>query len=541
MKQKIRIVIIAVALIALCGVAIMSGISLPKSVSASTSGFQEQMALPTDIHVLLEVQQFSSATIDDNFADNVVLVVLNKEATFSNSRSRSFSEINYTRIDDLTELTSNIVEKQQRAERTRDWGALQSRADSNMLVETDNFRRILRIELEERCKQNVLNAIRLLETRGDVLYVGPDYIMRPLSSSFQVHPSPAPIHYAHQWSFDNIDLQYAWNITAGSSDIRVGVIDSGIDITHPDLVDRVCTYLSRDFSFNDNPDPFFDDAGHGTHVAGIIGANRDMGVPGVIGVAWDVTLVSLKFMHNRTGNSSNALMAIDFATYKGIEILNFSAGWWDSDPGQFSEYVYSLYRAIQNFPGLFIAAAGNNGYDNDANGTFPTNYRLTNLISVGSLSRNNDRSWFSNWGVNTVDVFAPSGDFDFETGDVILSTFPELYYGLFSWEFYTSFAKGYALTSGTSMAAPHVAGVAALIMSAHPNLSARQVRNAILDGAIPTEITLPNGSTQNVVRLNAYYALLAAADTGPRFIYIESTSSYAVCLVDATDEIVYSL
>jgi serine protease len=181
---------------------------------------------------------------------------------------------------------------------------------------------------KESTKENVLNSIRILEKRNDIQYVGPNFIHEIAVN----HPVPVPTYYSEQWAINHIQLPDAWNVTTGSNKVKVGVIDTGIDGTHPDLVDRITNELHMDFRGAtsvsllipvDN-DPAYLGGGHGSHVAGIIGANRNYGTPGIIGVCWNVELVSLRIAENGAWFVDNAILAVNYGTSKKLDILNYS-------------------------------------------------------------------------------------------------------------------------------------------------------------------------------------------------------------------------
>ena len=294
----------------------------------------------------------------------------------------------------------------------------------------------------------------------------------------------------------DIDAPEAWDSTTGSSSVIVAVIDSGIDYVHPDLAaniwinpgeiagngrdedrnGKVDDIRGWDFANKDN-DPF-DDNGHGTHVAGIIGAVGDNAL-GVVGICWAVKMVPLKiFDANGSAVSSNFIAALSYALAKGIKLANYSGG----------GYEYSILQdyAIQqaNESGLLlVVAAGNETIDNDgATPSYPASYNLPNIISVASTHLRDGRSSFSNYGATSVDLGAP--------GEDIGSTYP---------------GNLYAYLSGTSMAAPHVTGAAALIWSHRPTLSHTQVK-ALLLASVDPMATL-SGTTVTGGRLNIAGAL----------------------------------
>ncbi|MGI9448567.1 MAG: S8 family serine peptidase, partial [Pirellulales bacterium] len=299
----------------------------------------------------------------------------------------------------------------------------------------------------------------------------------------------------------DIDATDAWDITTGSRDVVIGVIDSGVDITHPDLAANIWVNPGEtpNNGVDDDGNGFIDDVngwdfydddnspndgnGHGTHVAGTIGAvgNNNLGI---VGVNWQVSLLPLRFLGNDgSGWTSDAVAAVNYATMLkrdfDINVAATNNSWGGGG------YSRTLDRAIQaaNDEGImFIAAAGNQGTNNDANPSYPTNYSSPNVISVAALNRSDNLASFSNYGATTVDVGAP--------GVSIYSTLPGNSYGFFS---------------GTSMAAPHVAGVVGLLNAAKPGISVTEVNNAILNTVDPLQSL--NGKTLTGGRVNAASAL----------------------------------
>lgn len=295
-----------------------------------------------------------------------------------------------------------------------------------------------------------------------------------------------------QWGLDKIQIEKAWEKTVGKREIKVGVIDTGIDITHGDLNNCVDRELSKSFldkneSFEGrdaygNPiprydDPFYDISGHGTHVAGIIAADSNNSY-GMVGVAPNITLVSLRVTNiNEKNDLKDVEEAILYAEEIGIDILNYSAG------GQYSKDVED---AIKNFSGLFVCAAGNSYQNNDKLGHYPSNLKLSNLIAVGA-SDENDQIWKSketsggsNYGLKNVDLFAP--------GDNIISTYPIMICdGTYRTKYLDSYHDDYHLedgfhySTGTSMAAPFVTAVAALLLSSDYSYTPEALKTIILD------------------------------------------------------------
>lgn len=331
----------------------------------------------------------------------------------------------------------------------------------------------------------------------------------------------------------DINATFAWNIAKGSKKILVAVLDTGIDYRHPDLVDNYWTnpgesesqddgedlssngldddgngYID-DFrgwnAYDDNNDPM-DGHGHGTHVAGTIGARGNNGI-GVTGVNWEVSLVAVKiFSDSGLTNTAAIVTGIDYSTAIGVDVTNNSWG-----GGAYSEAIYEAISRANDAGILFVAAAGNSSSDNDRAPHYPSSYELPNIIGVASTDRNDRLSSFSSYGKTTVHVAAPGSD--------IFSTIPN---------------GGYGFKSGTSMATPHVTGLVALVKSHFPEASHLQIKDRILS----TSSKLPQ--LENFVmhgRIDAYSALeedeippsqpdkLAILSTGLRSLHLSWQAS----------------
>jgi len=284
----------------------------------------------------------------------------------------------------------------------------------------------------------------------------------------------------------------AWNAnhTCGNTPVYVGVVDEGILISHPDLKANIWTNpYDRANGADDDGNGYVDDVNgynffdnnnnvngsateqHGTHVAGIIGAQGN-NAAGIAGMCWNIKIIPAKFMDAKGGTLANAIRAIDYLTNlklkKNLRIVAINNSW--GGPGQSLALQQAIERA-NDADILFVAAAGNGdangiGVNNDVTPTYPANYKTANVISVASIDQNGMLSKFSNYGATSVHLAAPGGN--------ILSTIP------------TASGAGYGYMSGTSMAAPHVTAAIALYAATHPLAKAPEIKAAILNGVRKT-------------------------------------------------------
>ena len=282
---------------------------------------------------------------------------------------------------------------------------------------------------------------------------------------------PNDLKFPFQWGLSSpngvdIDAPAAWQLTTGNPTTVVAVIDSGIDVNHPDLagqlwnnpVANVDGYPGdyHGWNFVDNNGNIADQNGHGTHVAGIIAAAGNNGY-GVAGVDWGARLMVLKFIGaNGDGSVDDAVRAIYYAVQHGARVINAS---WGGDAYDQSLVDAISYAGAHNV--VFVTAAGNDSVDNDVVTSYPASVRLPNTISVAAVDQSGNLADFSNYGARTVDIAAP--------GVNILSDYP----------------GGFEVLSGTSMSAPFVTGVVALLAGQHPEYTAAQLVQRVVGTARP--------------------------------------------------------
>lgn len=322
-------------------------------------------------------------------------------------------------------------------------------------------------------------AIQTLSQKsGVVRYAEPDEIVH--SSLTPNDPS-----FSNEWGMNNtgqtggtahadISAPSAWGIINSSPNVVVAVIDTGIDFNHPDLSANIWTNphpgslsgYSNDlhgWNFYANTNSPQDDNFHGTHVSGTIGAVGNNGV-GVAGVTWHVQIMPLKFLSSSgSGYTSDAVDAITYATAMGAKIMSNSWG-----GGAYSQSLKDAIDAANNAGILFVAAAGNNGANNDTVPFYPACYASSNIISVAATDANDNLASFSDYGQSSVQIAAP--------GVGIYSTLPTTQTAAMTSEGLTT---SYGTLSGTSMATPVVSGASALALAQTPTLTVAQLKSLI--------------------------------------------------------------
>ncbi|MGK5083920.1 S8 family peptidase [Bdellovibrionota bacterium FG-1] len=309
----------------------------------------------------------------------------------------------------------------------------------------------------------------------------------------------------------HISAVEAWKLEEGSRQVVVAVIDTGIDANHKDLNVNIWHDPNQKHSqvygwnfVNDKANPV-DDHGHGTHVAGIIGAVADP-LSGVSGVAHRVSIMAVKYYSDANPgpvNLRNTIRAINYAIDHGAQIINYSGG-----GPEFSEDEYLALKRAESKDILVVSAAGNEHQNTDLteNRYFPAAYRLSNMISVAATDIHNNLLPSSNWGKQFVDVAAP--------GENIFSTLP---------------GNRYGYMSGTSQATAFVSGMAALLLSQNPTLKPAEIKK-IIKGSVDRFPQLA-GKLVTGGRVNAYSALLAARN--PRLRDTVVASRHPVSLMNA--------
>lgn len=360
---------------------------------------------------------------------------------------------------------------------------------------------------KDQLKESLLKRLATLRDSSLFLYAEPDYIR-------QLHRTPTDAKFLDGtlWGLRNIgdqggvvgadiSAEAAWDLTVGSTNVIVAVVDSGVRYDHRDLSAQMWQnpnevpgdgadnddngYVDDVFGINavnDSGDPM-DSIGHGSHVSGTIGAAANNGYDHV-GVNWNIRIMACRAGGASGLASADIVECIQYAVENGASVMNASFG-----GGPYMKAEFDAIAAARKAGVLFVASAGNDAMDNDEEAAYPANYDLDNIISVAAIDRSDQLASFSNYGATTVDLGAPGVDI---YSTVATSTTAYDYY------------------DGTSMAAPHVTGVAALIRAYYPNISLIELRERLLKTVVPT-VAL-NGITVTGGRVNAYKALSAVGD-----------------------------
>ena len=395
----------------------------------------------------------------------------------------------------------------------------------NISTTTNTFNidvpRTMKITFDESIP--VEQVIQTIKQRSDIVYVEKNHIItlragndpyyldrnppapeRP--TQFHTPPNPWDPPHDYQWNLKIIQNEQAWSFTQGASDIRVAIIDTGLDFTHEEL--QGINIIKGHNYIEQNDDPI-DDYGHGTHVAGIITAKTN-NAKGVAGIASNTTIIPIRVIGAFQGGTDADVAAaiIEAAITRQAPIINMSFGYNDKNP---SQTEIDALTAAYNAGRILIAAAGNDDADIDSIGSFPPSF--TPVIAVGATSSKDEHTIYSDYG-NKLDVVAPGG-YDDQTGDFNLLSLNAHRPG--STSDYLNLGDlpvgiGYLRLAGTSQAAPHVAGIAALIIDRY-----RQTHNGIFPTNTEVENIIKNSADDlgdygfdkyyGYGRINAYRAL----------------------------------
>lgn len=342
----------------------------------------------------------------------------------------------------------------------------------------------------------VEEAVNFFSKLPEVEYAEPNYI-----ASEAIVPNDT--YYAYQWNMTNVYMPQAWNVETGMNTIYVAVLDSGVDYNHPDLNSVVD--VSYDYDFVNNDQNAFDERGHGTHVAGIIAAetNNSQGVAGMNwGGTYSTKILPIRVLdRNGNGYYDNIAKGIIYAVEHSAKIINMSLG--GKDP---SITLYNAVRYAYLNDALLVASAGNNG---TYGLLYPAAYN-DYVISVGAVDKNNVRASYSNYSSN-LELVAPGGDASYP----ILST----YYST------STNTHAYAYMYGTSMAAPHISGLIALMMS--KGITGNSTIRTILHSTATDLGTSGKDNYYGYGLINAYVALTYSSSWEPLIVWAEILENVA--------------
>jgi subtilisin family serine protease len=358
-------------------------------------------------------------------------------------------------------------------------------------------------------------ALRTLQNHPFIEYVEYNYLHH-IDTTIPNDPS-----FGDLWGLTKIMAPEAWDTATGSTEVVVGVIDTGIDYDHQDLAANMWTnpdeiagngvdddgngYVDDIYGINaitETGDPN-DDHGHGTHCAGTIGAVGNNG-SGVVGVNWKVKLIGMKFLDSGGyGYDADAIECINYAIAlknNGVNNLVLSNSWGG---GLYNQGLKDAIEDANSWNILFVAAAGNDGLDTDSYPHYPSSYDSSNILAVASTDSGDKLSYFSNYGSTSLDIGAP--------GSSILSTTPD---------------NTYSIKSGTSMATPHVSGAAALLLSINDTLEVWELKDYLMSYGDP--ISALAGKCASGNRLNVYSSLYQVPPPGPTFRLSASPASQTI-------------
>jgi len=367
-------------------------------------------------------------------------------------------------------------------------------------------------------------GLRLIRRLPGVEYAEPDYVLQAARVPNEPRYADGSLYHLFNWgqlggTVDcDIDAAEGWDLAFDATSVIVSVLDTGTRVTHEDLTANLWRNPGEiaGNGLDDDNNGYIDDVhginamndsgdltdtfGHGTHVAGILGAVGNNGI-GVVGTAWNARIMTCKFLDNQLqGSLSDALECIEYSRVNGARIIN--ASWGGTTTNVFgAQALYDAINSLRQHGIIFVAAAGNFSLNNDAIPRFyPASFDLDNIVSVAATTRDDDIAHFSDYGLNTVDLGAP--------GYIVLST----------WAGHDS---SYALDDGTSMAAPQVAAACALAWAKYPGSTYQQIIARVLAGTDP--IPALAGKCKTGGRLNLHKVLSQpdpAPHSAPRVIVL---------------------
>jgi serine protease len=381
--------------------------------------------------------------------------------------------------------------------------------------QTESNRNIYRaVEANTQRKSDTLHIIKSLRRRADVRYAQPNYIQKALAI-------PNDPQYPRQWHYPLINLPQSWDVTTGSNTVIVAVIDTGVLLNHPDLENRL---TSDGYDFISDParaldgngiDPDPDDPGdgspggssfHGTHVSGIIAAETDNDA-GISGVTWSTRIMPLRALGQGGGTDFDILQAVRYAAgldndsgtfpAQKADIINLSVG-----GSSFSPAAQDIFTEVRGEGIIIIAAAGNSA---SSTPIYPAAYE--GVLSVSAVDIEKNLTWYSNFGP-TIDLAAPGGD---NSADINVDGFPDGVLSTCGNDTTGAIEFVYCFFQGTSMAAPHMAGVVALMKAIYPALTPEELDILLINGSITEDIG-PVGRDDPFGRglIDAFGALVAA-------------------------------
>ena len=389
--------------------------------------------------------------------------------------------------DTSTTLTNFFVRFQPAVANARAEAMLQALGGTTEATYPDGTRLV-----QEGSPEQVASVVARLRSSPLVVYAEPNQVIQATAAVYPNDPT-----FGSSWGLNNandvdIDAPEAWSITTGNPYTIVAVLDTGIDLSNPDMASRIWTnpyndaamgypYDIHGWNFVANNNNVQDNNGHGTFVSSIIGAAGN-NATGIAGVAWNVQIMPVKFLDaSGVGTTDRAVASIYYAVNHGAKVINASWGGIDFTQPLNDAVAYANAHNV-----VFVTAAGNEGINNDYVPTYPASLRLPNELSVAAVDSNGQLPSFSNYGVRTVDLAAP--------GVSILGDYP-----------YSFSRNGLQVLSGTSMSTAFVSGVAALLAGVHPELSAAQLVQRINATAKPLPGLAGKVATGGIV--DAYRAL----------------------------------